>query len=289
LQKKGLGRGLGALLGDALGADDMANVRQVRVDQVRANPYQPRREFDEEKLAELTESVKEHGILQPILVRRLGVDRYELIAGERRFRAAQGASLSAVPAIVRDLDDRQMLEVALIENVQREDISALDAAAAYQRLAEEFGLTQEEIAQRVGKARTTVANTLRLLSLPEPVLEGLQAGRITEGHARALLQVAPEAQVKAYEKALRDHLTVRQTEELARNLGEARKGSTRTGARRKKVEEGADPNHAAVEEALQVALGTRVRIRREGGVGRLEIEFYSDEELEGLVDRIIGG
>lgn len=289
MEKRGLGKGLSALLGGALAQEDAAAVREVGVDMIVPNPFQPRREFDPERLKEMAQSVREHGVLQPVLVRRVGVDRYELIAGERRLRAARQAGLATIPAIVRDCAGGQALEMALVENVQREDINAVEAAFAYRRLVEEFGLTQEEIARRVGKARSTVANTLRMLTLPETLLDALARGEITEAHARHLLQLGPDSQMAAFEEVRRRGLTVKETQRLVQQL--------RDGPREpREVEPGPsaasparqDPNLAAAEEALRVALGTNVRIRMAGGVGRIEIEFYSADELDGLVERVLG-
>jgi ParB family transcriptional regulator, chromosome partitioning protein len=284
--KKGLGRGLDALLGATNVSAVAEGVREVELSRIRANPWQPRNAFDEERLGELAQSIREHGVLQPVLLRQAGLDSYELIAGERRIRAAQLAGLERVPAMVKEYADPQMLEVALIENLQREDIGAVDAALAYRRLSSEFGMSQEEIARRVGKARTTVANTLRLLSLPEAILEGLRQGEISEGHARALLQVAPALQLSAYREIRQRGLNVREAERLTREKAPA---SPRRERARPAAQAAVDPEVAAIEEALQTALKTRVRLHSRSGVGRIEIEFYSQEELEGLLERIIGG
>jgi ParB family transcriptional regulator, chromosome partitioning protein len=278
--KKGLGRGLEALLGAQ--EETAAGVREVELSRIRANPWQPRSEFDQERIEELAQSVREHGILQPVLLRQTDTNGFELIAGERRYRAAQLAGLARIPAIVREYADRQMLEVALIENLQREDINAVDAATAYRRLSSEFGLTQDEIAARVGKARSTITNSLRLLSLPAPVLAALRQGEISEGHARALLQVPPALQLRAYQEIRQRGLNVRETEKLARERGDVRRKTPAA------APASADPEVVAIEEALQTALKTRVRVRNAGGVGRIEIDFYSQDELEGILERIIG-
>lgn len=280
--KKGLGRGLEALLGAPPEGPALSQVSEVEIGLIRANPWQPRTGFDESRLGELAQSIREHGVLQPVLLRQVGDDQYELIAGERRVRAARRAGLERVPALIKEYADPRMLEVALIENVQREDINPVDAASAYRRLADEFGLSQEEIARRVGKARTTIANTLRLLTLPEPVLQGLRDGDISEGHARALLQVAPALQLSAYRDIRQRGLNVRETEKLARERSRERTKAAdpTTGA--------SDPEVAAIEEALQVALKTRVRLILRGEAGKIEIDYYSREELEGLIERIIG-
>jgi ParB family transcriptional regulator, chromosome partitioning protein len=279
--KKGLGRGLEALLGSP--EEAAGGVAQIEIGRIRANPWQPRNDFDEERLAELAQSIREYGVLQPVLLRQAGTDSYELIAGERRLRAAQQAGLERIPALVKEYGDPQMLEVALIENLQREDINPVEAAAAYRRLSGEFGLNQDEIARRVGKARATVANALRLLTLPQPVLDALRQGEITEGHARALLQLPSALQVHAYREVRMRGLNVRETEKLARDRvpGKQRKAPDALPA-------ATDPETAAIEEALQSALKTRVKVRHAGGGGKIEIDFYSQEELEGLIERIIG-
>jgi len=267
--------------------DDAGTVREVRVDHIRPNPYQPRQSLDEAKLLELIESIRANGILQPVLLRRVAVDVYELIAGHRRVFAAQELGLFTVPAIVRPCSDREMLEIALIENLQREDINPVDAALGYRRLAEEFGMRQDEIAKRVGKAQPTIANALRILALPEPILQSVRLGEITESHARALLKLPSDAQRSAWETVRRRGLSVKETERLTREmLNNPLKASlTRL---QKESTPPKDPNHAAVEEALQIALSTKVTIRQSGGIGKIEIEFYSAEELEGIVERIIG-
>ena len=283
--KRGLGRGLSALLPGAL-EDSDASMREVPLDQIRANPYQPRQVFDESGLGELSKSIEEHGILQPVILKRTGIDSYELVAGERRFRAARQAGLHSIPAVVREYKPSQMLEVALIENLQREDINAVDAAHAYQRLRTEFGLTQEEIARRVGKAQSTIANTLRLLALPDEVLESVRRGEISEGHARAILQARPEAQFQVWQNARNQGLSVRETERAAREVS----NSASTAKRRRESADSteSDPHLAAAEEALQVALGTKVRIRWFGESGQIAIEFYSADQLDGILERIIG-
>jgi ParB family chromosome partitioning protein len=283
MDRRGLGRGLGSLLAESSSGE---RVQEVPVSQIVPSPYQPREVFDPEKLAELVESLRQHGVLQPLIVRRLSEDRYELVAGERRLRAAREAGMDRVPVVLRSYDDRTSLEVALIENLQRDDISAAESARAYCRLAEEFGMTQEQIAARVGKARSTVANVMRLLKLPEPVLDSLRNGEISEGHARALLQARPEAVLTAWQEVVRKRLNVHQTEHLARTL----QPETRPKARRPSpISEVRDPNTAAIEEALETSLGTRVRVRHTGQkTGRVEIEFYSESELEGIVERILG-
>jgi ParB family transcriptional regulator, chromosome partitioning protein len=280
--RKALGRGIEALIPGAGRAtpaadvvDDASSELHVAIDRIRPNPRQPRVEFDDAALAELTTSIRAQGVLQPLLVRRLGDGDYELIAGERRLRAAERAGLTHVPVFARDTSDVESLEMALVENLQRDDLSPLEEAAAYQRLITEFGHTQEEIAERVGKSRPAVANALRLLRLPESIKHDLARGRLTAGHARVLLSIDdPDAQVRAAKQIHARQLSVRDAEQLAA----ARKATARPTAR--------DPNRGALERDLSSALGTRVRITPKGKGGRIEIEFYSPEELEGLVERI---
>lgn len=282
--KRGLGRGLDALISGALADETEGTVREIRLDEIVANPYQPRKIFDPEKLGELVRSIREHGILQPVLVRRVGVDRYELVAGERRVRAAREAGLKAIPALIREYEEVSRLEVALIENLQREDINPVEAATAYQRLREEFGMTQDQIAKRVGKSQPTIANTLRLLALPQEVLNSLERGEISEGHARTILQAPPHMHVSVWKSIRTRGMSVRDTEKHVRDLGES---PARVSASRKPVA-GRDPNQESVEEALQESLGTKVLIQtRTGGAGKIEIEFYSEDHLEALIERLM--
>lgn len=299
MEKRGLGRGLSALISEALPTESDSMVRLVPIGQIAANPYQPRAFFDPEKMEELTASVREHGILQPILLRQVGHERYQIIAGERRFRAAQQAGLPEAPALIKEVSGQAQLEVAIVENVQREDIGALEAARAYRRLMDEFGMTQAAIGQRVGKSRVAITNTIGLLQLPEAVLAALERGDITEGHARALKVAEHDNLIlKAFQEVVKHRLTVRDTEQLARNLknapasalaGDAREETPRE-RRSERSERNlpTDPHEAAVIEQLQEALGTKVTLRRlSGETGRLEIEFYSQEELEGLVEMLM--
>ena len=283
--RKALGRGLDALIPGAgkaaasfAGASPGVSDREVPVDSIKPNPRQPRVDFDGVTLAELAASIRANGVLQPLLVRPRGEGGYELLAGERRLRAAQQAGLRQVPVIVREASDRESLEIALIENLQRDDLSPLEEAAAYERLVEEFWYTQEEVAERVGKSRPAVANTLRLLRLPDPIKRELSRGRLTAGHARVLLSLDDtDAQLRAARQILARRMSVRETERLAVTH---REGAPRVAH---------DPHRQALERALQAALGTRVRIRPRGRGGRIEIEYYSGEELQGLSNRLLSG
>jgi len=240
---------------------------------ISPNPFQPRAAFDDTALAELTASIREKGLLQPIVVRRVGSDRYQLIAGERRFRAAQRAGLERIPIVVRDADDGEALELALIENLQRENLNPVEEARAYQRLADEFGLAQEDIARRVGKSRSTVTNSLRLLQLPAEVLAQLESGALTAGHARSLLALAStQAQAAVARDVAQRRLSVRDTEQLVRER--ARPAH-------------ADVEQRALESDLARALATRVHLRHnKDGSGRIVIEYYSLDELDGLLVRL---
>jgi ParB family chromosome partitioning protein len=257
-------------------------VEEVDVDLVTSNPHQPRLAMSDESLQELAESVREHGVIQPLLVSTSGIDGvYQLIAGERRLRAARLAGLQRVPVIVKEAASRDLLELALVENVQREDLSPLEEGQAYRRLADEFGLTQEEIAKRVGKSRTAVANTMRLLHLNEDMQASLASGEMTEGHARALLGIEDEeARTSAWRDVVSRKLTVRDTESLVRRAG-------RSGGRRERAPREPDPDSAAVEAKLRAALGTKVELQRASrGRGKLVLHFYSDEELEALLAKL---
>lgn len=291
-KKSALGRGLSALIPDsdmksldqtAHLADAANGVQQILLADIAANPDQPRRSFSPQELDELADSIKEHGVLQPVLLRPLHKGNkltYELVAGERRWRATKIAQLDSIPAIVRQLDDKEALELAIIENVQRQDISALDAALAYRRLQNEFHLSQEEIAQRVAKSRASIANTLRLLDLPEEVQAAINANELSEGHGRAILGAKSEAARRAiFRRVMRDNLTVRQTERLARESDqEILKPSTLGQPSGRNVEE----RH--VEERLQQLLGTKVQLKNGKRGGNIVINYFSAEELERLLE-----
>ncbi len=276
-QKSGLGRGLGALLPGVEESGAGNGVVMVSVDMVSPNPRQPRNKLNPEELVELTNSIREHGVLQPLIVTLGDGDgRYVLIAGERRLQAARLAGLSAVPVIVREATDQQRLELAIIENVQRSDLSPLEEAEAYRQLAEDFTLSHEAIAGRVGKTRVAVTNTLRLLKLPDSVKNALIEQRITEGHARALLALpTPEAQAVALRTVIAQELNVRQTEELVRKLCGERPPS--------RPKATASPEVVALEERLRSSLGTKVILREGRKGGTMTIHFYSNEELDSLL------
>lgn len=283
----GLGRGLGALL------PQTAGLEEVDLDLIVPNPRQPRSAIRPEALAELAASVREHGILQPLVVSRrvseASAVTYQLIAGERRLRAARAAGLRRVPVLVRESSPQGLLELALIENVQRADLSPLEEAAAYRGLIDEFGLTQEALSERVGKSRAAIANTLRLLSLPDAVRASLAEGEISEGHARALLGLADgAAMLEAWRAVLDGGLSVRQTEELVRRLRGRDAAVTEPDAAAARRARTADPALTDIEERLQRTLGTKVNLERSRKGGRIVIRFYSDEDLNALLDRFLG-
>jgi ParB family chromosome partitioning protein len=276
----GLGRGLGALI-----PTFAPGVETVDVDLIVSNPHQPRAFFDPESLAGLAESVREHGVIQPLLVTRVeaeggGPAVYQLIAGERRLQAARLAGLSRVPVVVKEATSAEVLELALVENLQRADLNPLEEAQAFRRLVEEFGLTQEAVAARVGRSRTAVANALRLLGLSDDLKASLARGEMSEGHARAILGLSNEADRRqAWQRVVERGLSVRETEALVRHWPAAARA--RTPRRRP------DPEVADLEERLRAALGTRVSLMRGRRGGRLTIHFYSDEELQTILGRLL--
>jgi len=275
--RRALGRGLDALIP---AAESKAGATDVPTALVSPNPHQPRQSISEDSLAELVASIREHGVIQPLIVTQVG-DGFQLIAGERRWRAAQLAGLTTVPAIIKETTPQQMLELALVENVQRADLNPLEEAGAYRQLMDEFGLTQEEVAEQVGKSRTAVANTVRLLRLPDDVQEALAAERISEGHARALLAlptVRLQRQVLAAIEAR--GLNVRQTEALVRQMqAEPKEPSARSDL---------SPQDQDAVDRFQQRLGTRVNLVRGKKGGRVVIHFYSEEELQAIYEAIMG-
>jgi ParB family transcriptional regulator, chromosome partitioning protein len=278
-RQQSLGRGLAALIPQR--ANPTGSI-EIPIARIRPNPRQPRQRIGQEELETLAASIVAHGVLQPILVIET-VDGYQLVAGERRLRASQLAGLDRIPAIIRQLADRDQLELALVENLQREDLGPLEEAHAFRSLVDDFGLSQEEIATRVGRARSTVANTLRLLELDGRVQAALLDGSITEGHARAIGGLAADQQARVVGSVVDQQLSVRQTEELVRRLREPRAVAASEPARR------LEPELERVEDELRRSLGTKVTLARSRRGGRIVIEYYSDEELAQLYDRLIGG
>jgi len=277
--KTGLGRGLGALI-----PGPAPSREAVDIDLIVSNPYQPRFGIEAAALEELAESIRQHGVIQPLLVSRMddagGAPTYQVIAGERRLEAAKLAGLTQVPVVIKETTQREHLELALVENLMRQDLNALEEAQAYRRLVDEFGLSQSELSTRVGRSRSAVANSLRLLNLSDELRASLARNELSEGHARAILSLPEEKRRPAWERVVQKGLSVRQTEELARDWpseGTKSRGRRRT-ARNVEIE--------ALEERLRASLGTRVSVVKGRRGGRITIHFYSDEELDGFLERL---
>lgn len=279
-RSSGLGRGLGALIPQR--GSGQASAIEIAISRISPNPYQPRKRFNPEDLASLRASIAAHGVLQPILVSETATG-YQLVAGERRLRAAQAAGLDRIPAVIRQLVDRDTLELALVENLQRADLDPIETADAYRQLINRFGFSQDDVATRVGKARSTVTNTLRLLDLAPEVQSAVADGRLTEGHGRALGGLPTELQSRVLDSVVGQELSVRQTEELVRRLREPKPIPEEPPAKT------TDPELERVEEELRRALGTKVSLARSRRGGRIVIEYYSDEELNRLYERLTGG
>ncbi|MBI3536598.1 MAG: ParB/RepB/Spo0J family partition protein [Chloroflexi bacterium] len=286
--KHGLGRGLNALIPPGAPVATIPGVREIELAQIIPNPRQPRQKINSNELRELAASIKEHGILQPLVVTTTPdstdtAPRFQLIAGERRMQAAKLAGLKRVPVIVRGATPEEMLELALIENIQREDLNALEEANAYRQMLDDFNLTQEQVAAKVGKDRATVANSLRLLKLPEEFQFAIARGDISEGHARALLGLQDEQQRRAFLRAtIEKGYSVRQLEEAVRRANE--KGHKR----KKKIEHEMPAATRALEEEFRKALGTKVQLSRSRKGGKIIVHFYSEEELESVYEKIVG-
>ena len=279
MSKRRLGRGLQALIPE-IEDTPLDDAIEMAISEIRINPNQPRKIFDEEKLAELARSIEKHGVLQPLIVRANGAE-YELVAGERRLRAAKLAGLEKVPVVIKPLSDREMMEIALIENLQREDLNPLEEAEAYKHLMEEFNYTQMQLAERIGKSRSAIANTLRLISLHPEVREEVKRGRLSEGHARAILALPLEKQPEAARKVIELGLSVRETERLADQTQKKR------GRREKKNNPQRDSYIVALEERLREVSGVPVKIKiNTKGSGKIEFLFYDQTELESLCNSL---
>ncbi|MEA1997482.1 MAG: ParB/RepB/Spo0J family partition protein, partial [Gemmatimonadota bacterium] len=297
-RKRRLGKGLGALIGEAdtesmtlstekTGVAAVEGGLRLPLARISNNRFQPRRLFNPEAIEEMASSIEAQGLIQPVVVNDRGDGNYELISGERRLRAVRKLGWKDIPAVVRKVSDEKMLEITLVENLQREDLSPVEEAAGYKRLVEEFSLTQAEIAQRVGKDRATVANTLRLLRLPPLIQQAIATGAITAGHARQLLAVDDEAeQLELARKVIKQDISVRKLEKIVRQRNRAREGrETKDAGREQGLEESREAFISDLEEKLRRHMGTKVRIRDNGkGKGRIEIEFYSFEEFERLME-----
>ncbi len=279
MNKRGLGRGLEALIPMEQKGEEI--VQEIEIKKIVANDKQPRKDFDEKKLSELADSMKQHGILQPIILRKKG-STYELVAGERRWRAAAKAGIEKIPAIVKELSNADVMEIALIENLQREDLNPMEEAAAYKTLMNDFGLTQEELSKRVGKSRSLIANTVRLLNLDKEIQDLVFQDKLTAGHARALLSIQEKKErLKLAKKISEESLSVRQTEQIVKKISDEKKKN-----KIKKPKE-INPVMLDITEKLQRSLGTRVRIKGNEKRGKIEIEFYSGDELERILETIV--
>lgn len=284
MERKALGKGLGALIPENVlsSVNRKEEIIYVQSGQIKPNPFQPREDFDQQSIGELAQSIKEKGVIQPLLVRRSG-DNYELIAGERRLRAANSLGLKEIPIIVRDVSDQDSLELALIENIQREGLNPIEEAHAYQHLMDKFQVTQEKISEVLGKARTTITNTLRLLKLPHEIQQEMKKGRISFAHGRTLLEIDDaNQQRKLAQDIIAKGLSVRELESLM-------KSSRPKGLRRKIGQGQSEPLVAILEEQMQHALATKVRIIKRKKRGQIIIEFYSSEDLERISNVIKGG
>ena len=272
---KGLGKGINALFpGEDL--EPLEVVQQISLVDIKPNPFQPRKVFDEEALKELAESIKEHGVLQPIIIRKKG-SKFEIVVGERRYRASQEVGLEEIPAVVRELNDQQMMELAILENLQREDLTPIEEAEAYQKLMEHLSLTQEQLAFRLGKSRPHIANHIRLLSLPEVVRTAISVGELSMGHGRALLGLKKKKTIPLImQKTLKENLNVRQLEALVQRLND-------NVPRETKQEENKDIFTKEKESELREIFGTSVSITKNKNKGKIEIEFYSEDDLERIL------
>jgi ParB family chromosome partitioning protein len=281
MTKQSLGRGLSALIPESAKRQTADRVINISVNDITPNPYQPRIKMDNESLEELAASIKEKGVVQPILVRSMGTDKYELIAGERRFRACKMVGLPEVPAIVKEVNDAEAMAIAITENIQREDLNAIELARAYSSLMSEFNLTQEQLAQSVGKSRPAVANMMRLLQLPQEIQENILSGKVSMGHARALLSLEQQnLQIEVCKKIIELDLSVRQTEKLVQKLLRQPK-QQKLAIRSVEIE--------AVENKLRTMLATQVKLSQTGKKGKIEIEYYSVDDLDRIMSIIEAG
>lgn len=275
-KKYGLGKGLGALIPDETTQEE--SIMKIDINLIKANNEQPRKNFDEEKIIQLSESIKQHGIIQPLVLKKEG-KFYTIIAGERRWRAAKSIGLKEIPVVILDLNDKEVLEVSLIENIQREDLNPIEEAVAYKKLINDFSLTQEEVSKKIGKSRTAIANCMRLLNLDSRVQEYLIDGVISEGHGRALLSIEDkETQYKLAQTIIDESLSVRQIEGLIRSI------SKKKPEKNNKTEKESNPYYLDVQNKLESLFNTKVIINSNGNKGKIQIEYYSEEELQRIMD-----
>ena len=287
-QGQALGRGLDALLQteEEIHLGGSSNLCEVRMDDIRPNPNQPRRDFDDDSLQELANSIRQIGVIQPITLRDMGDGTFVIIAGERRWRASQRVGLTTIPAYIRTVDDENMMEMALVENIPRQDLTALEVALAYQNLIEQYNLTQEQLSERVGKNRATVTNYLRLLKLPASVQVALRNREIDMGHARALLALTdPQAQLKVFAEMKKDHLSVRKIEEMVKQLSEGGSVKTKTGTRIRQKGSNLSADYNQLREGLRKIFKTRVEMTcSDSGKGKISIPFSGEAELERIIE-----
>lgn len=288
-QGQALGRGLDALLQtEVIQTNGSSNLSEVRMDDIKPNPNQPRREFDDDSLQELANSIRQIGLVQPITVRDMGDGTYTIIAGERRWRACQRVGLTTIPAYIRTVDDENMLEMALVENIQREDLTAIEVALAYQSLIEQYSLTQDQLSEKVGKNRATIANYLRLLKLPASVQMALRNREIDMGHARALLSIAdPKAQLKVFAEMKKGRLSVREIEKMVRQLSEGGSVKTKSGKRIKQKGSNLSADYSLLQEGLRKIFKTKVEMTCSNtGKGKISIPFANESELERIIEML---
>ena len=289
-QGQALGRGLDALLQteEEIHLGGSSNLCEVRMDDIRPNPNQPRRDFDDDSLQELANSIRQIGVIQPITLRDMGDGTYVIIAGERRWRASQRVGLTTIPAYIRTVDDENMMEMALVETIQRQDLTALEVALAYQSLIEQHNLTQEQLSERVGKNRATVTNYLRLLKLPASVQVAIRNREIDMGHARALLALTdPQAQLKVFAEMKKDHLSVRKIEEMVKQLSEGGSVKTKTGTRIRQKGSNLSADYNQLREGLRKIFKTRVEMTcSDSGKGKISIPFANETELERIIEML---
>ena len=288
-QGQALGRGLDALLqSDGIETNGSSNLSEVRMDDISPNPNQPRREFDDDSLQELANSIRQIGLVQPITLRDMGDGTYVIIAGERRWRACQRVGLTTIPAYIRTVDDENMLEMALVENIQREDLTAIEVALAYQSLIEQYSLTQDQLSEKVGKNRATIANYLRLLKLPASVQVALRNREIDMGHARALLALSdPKAQLKVFAEMKKGHMSVRQIENMVKQLSEGGSVKTKTGTRIRQKGSNLSADYNLLREGLRKIFKTRVDMTcSSSGKGKISIPFANEAELERIIEML---
>lgn len=280
--KRGLGKGLSALIPETIEEEEKNDSIELQIKDIHPNQYQPRKEFNQEKLQELAESIEEHGVIQPIVVSPLN-EEYQIIVGERRWRAATICGLNTIPAVIKDFTQQEIMEIALIENLQREDLNSIEEANAYRQLMDEFSLTQDEVAQRLGKSRSFIANTLRLLSLPKDIQNLIKENKLSAGHGRALLSVKNRSvRENLVKKILEEKLSVRELEKMVKDS----KDNDKKSSQKQKKAVVKSPILIELEESLQKSLGTKVNINNKNKRGKIEIEYYSNEDLERILEII---